>query len=1347
MRKHILMRALCTLMAVLAFMPMLAQDFLTLHMKDGSKKRYYWAEVKELKQSKMDADGQVHADYCSQMIKIGQNVYYIPLSDIESIDFTKVDEEKTMAQQQQAAEKAQDYFASANTASEMARHKDELTRMEGVEKVTANESEVTIHFDNGQKLSYYFPPVEEEELDEAEIKAQLDELLRQNNNINRVRQMLYNYKPRLVIADMTVNDHARDGNRTRLFEKLKLEYNNHGYVCDYVDNVTVDFLSSGIFEYDLVLLITHGGIEKEDGRHWLLTNELLAVSDGDSESAKEEGAKKALEAIRAKYKFQQNGSGGKYVPNNINIGCVKERLSAKSYRKSFSYYVEVSDEFIMHHAEGRFSGDGPHVVFTSACHAMEANDNLAKAFVARGATSFYGYNQTNGRGPLAGTLMYLGMLNGCSDRSSFLKLPDYVVNTKVYEDGAFKNSAILTPYPRYKEIDTEDRMYINGPEVSALFSMDKKQVTLYATVPHNEMNITYTRHTEDGKLLDSYYDFTPEIPSFGSCGFEISHDPEMVKDVKKIELKPEFTEDDHYGTRTIVYDIPERDPQESYYRAYIYDGKYRYSETKVLAGTKLVKKVTLDSPVTIGVGQTFALEYGFEPADATITAMAWTSSDPTVVSVDKKGVVKGLQRGQSTVTMTTTDGSNLSATCTVTVVNAKEHETMGGHEYVNLGLPSGTLWASCNIGAETKEQAGSHFAWGETNTKDVYNWNTYAWCESGNRNLLTKYCLTSRYGTVDKNARLDPEDDAAHILWGYDWCMPTIGEFQELCNSEYTTTTMTTINGMPCVEIKSKINGECIYLPAAGSRAGDSPNKSGNTGYYWSSTIYPEESYKAQYLVFNDYGNPGIQKDERYYGLSIRPVRHAAQVRGSMKNGHEYVDLGLSVMWATCNVGAKSCEETGDHFAWGDIDPKEDYTSPNSYDYKWYDNNTKKYTKYSSKVDGLRTLQRMDDAATMHWGSTWRIPMAKHLDELRKKCTFIDYTENGVKGKLVIGPSGRSIFLPFDWYDEMGYYWSSYLTEYEDLAYQFYIERGNCSIFETEREELLMIRPVFNPNEVEPILVTSITLDRASAEMYSGESITLNYTCTPSNADTSELRWTTSNEFCVKVVNGKLTAIAPGSCVISVIAYDNVVAKCLVTVSDRPGTYASVDLGLSVKWAACNVGASTPEDYGNYFAWGETTGSHEGKTDFSLATYKFNIDGKWDKMTKYVTNSNYGVRDDKSTLDPEDDAAHVNLGEKWRMPTRDEWKELFDDCDWTRTQLNGVNGYKVVGKNGNCIFVPISSEYKTPLDENPTEGYYWTSNGYNANAFYAEIGTARNTYKNVKSAYRYEGLNVRGVCP
>jgi hypothetical protein len=156
------------------------------------------------------------------------------------------------------------------------------------------------------------------------------------------------------------------------------------------------------------------------------------------------------------------------------------------------------------------------------------------------------------------------------------------------------------------------------------------------------------------------------------------------------------------------------------------------------------------------------------------------------------------------------------------------------HECVDLGLPSGLLWATYNVGATKPEEYGSYYAWGETEEKENYNWSTYKWC-NGNSKTLTKYCINSNYGTVDNKTVLDLEDDVAHVKWGSDWRMPTREEYKELCNN--CTWTWTTLNGVNGYRVTGS-NGNSLFLPAVGGNYGTEVEYSGLFGCYWSSSSY-----------------------------------------------------------------------------------------------------------------------------------------------------------------------------------------------------------------------------------------------------------------------------------------------------------------------------------------------------------------------------------------------------------------------------------------------------------------------------------------------------------------------------
>ena len=198
-------------------------------------------------------------------------------------------------------------------------------------------------------------------------------------------------------------------------------------------------------------------------------------------------------------------------------------------------------------------------------------------------------------------------------------------------------------------------------------------------------------------------------------------------------------------------------------------------------------------------------------------------------------------------------------------------DTAESHEWVDLGLPSGTLWATCNVGANSPEEYGDYFAWGETEPKETYYWSTYKYCK-GTDETLTKYCTDSYYGTVDNKTELEPSDDAATANWGSGWQMPSIEQLEELLNSSYTTTTWTTQNGVYGRKIVSKQNGNSLFLPAAGYRYDTSLKGVGSGGRYWSRSLYTSNSSGGRGLYF-DSSKVSTGDYDRCYGRSVRPVR------------------------------------------------------------------------------------------------------------------------------------------------------------------------------------------------------------------------------------------------------------------------------------------------------------------------------------------------------------------------------------------------------------------------------------------------------------------------------------------
>ncbi|MBP5455074.1 MAG: hypothetical protein J6Y37_01065 [Paludibacteraceae bacterium] len=208
--------------------------------------------------------------------------------------------------------------------------------------------------------------------------------------------------------------------------------------------------------------------------------------------------------------------------------------------------------------------------------------------------------------------------------------------------------------------------------------------------------------------------------------------------------------------------------------------------------------------------------------------------------------------------------------CSAQTVSGK----VAGHDYVDLGLPSGIKWATCNVGADKPTKYGEIFAWGETSpkTEKKYNWRDYKWVKDLNPSF-TKYVTSSTFGSVDNKSTLEAEDDAASVNWGKTWRTPTIAELRELKEGcEWSWTKDFNGSGVAGEIGTSKSNGKTIFLPAAGYMTfSEGHDDVGGGGYYWSSSLYEDQSYQAYRFDFRD--NFFLDEEAmRYHGRSIRAV-------------------------------------------------------------------------------------------------------------------------------------------------------------------------------------------------------------------------------------------------------------------------------------------------------------------------------------------------------------------------------------------------------------------------------------------------------------------------------------------
>ena len=398
-------------------------------------------------------------------------------------------------------------------------------------------------------------------------------------------------------------------------------------------------------------------------------------------------------------------------------------------------------------------------------------------------------------------------------------------------------------------------------------------------------------------------------------------------------------------------------------------------------------------------------------------------------------------------------------------------------------------------------------------------------------------------------------------------------------------------------------------------------------------------------------GNTNEKEGWAEFARLLAQLKTAAGIGGSTDKV-EYVDLALpsSNLWAKCNLGASSPEAYGDYYAWGEVEPKQEYTKSN---HKWYKEGapSQGFTKYNNE-DGKLTLEDEDDAVIQKLGNGWRTPTLADFRELtNQKYTTIEKTTlNGVAGYQITSKKNKkSIFIP-------------------------------CAGFKnSEKPQTRFI------SDDEEVAVCMTNLRRIDNMVYNA------WTFAFQNDRIGRYGKRRPDGISIRPVKGPGVPV-PNNC---------------------------VDLGLAsgLLWAKCNLGTTEPTELGDYYAWGETSTKKKYYSD----NYKhFKIDGGI-KVLKY------NEKDGKTVLDLNDDAARANIGAGYRIPTKEDWEELLEDCKWEAvtttlseiidpSQTKVIARWKVTGPSGNSIVLPMTSGFRGDgwgvQPDNDT--YYTTANLYPA---------------------------------
>lgn len=1173
--------------------PMMGQDYLTVVMKDGTKKQYLAKEGIKIYLSKTDKSGEQFNDYQSQCIEFGDHIAKYPLTSIDSVTFTKFNEVKAYENFTSTLNAVSEFSNRYSSVEDAKEHVSELESNPTVEYVNVSDDMITVKIKGMNKL--YILDVPEEADEDASNSVR--QLLRQKQTsqyssepIVKIKNLPYN---RVVITNGRINEPKHGGkHQTEIFEPLAQKFRECGISAIASNGLSFDNATENLLDCDILIMYAHGGID--EGEHYFTTSTILASADNNPDLVAEEYRKIISEQ-------KNNDKWATYV--NVTIPGWKD-----------AYIFPTIDEDMLNFCyptTKKFNSNNS-IVFIGACHSLDKTNSFADFFLKRGAACYMGYDGSTAYSHNKIEHVFSSMLNGISDivagKKKFIEPLANFHN--IHRDDVKTPIFLFNTISRQISIEEAKSYYLKNGKVqlkgvTTMWDKQSPKVEFGFLYGKEKDNLNKkTKGTYDASLTDDEGNFV------------------FTADIDLSEYADGYFHKDYY-----------------YYQAYTYDGEYyNLGEIQQIRLFDVLKNyitsLTITSPTTtMDLCEVKSIEYHFTPIDASNKTMEWTSSDPSIVTVDQNGIATAFKTGTCTITVKTTDGSNLSATCIITVTENGGPKT----DQPEVSGTSATLY-------------GHHTCIGDY-------LRGFAYWEEGHEDR------------------------------------------------------------------KTFVNSLSTGIAFS---AGVSDLKENTTYYCQAVCTHYEHNFYANIVKFTT-------------GSASAP-----------DSSHEYVDLGLSVKWATCNVGASKPEEYGDYFAWGETAPKNDYSGDT-----YFDVFSTEYNGYGDKYQ----LDSEDDAATVRLGANWRIPTCKEFSDLMNECTWTWTTKNGVNGYEVTGPSGKSIFMPAAGYrmgnelrDEgsCGNYWIDYVyvlpfANATGLASCVSFSSNNVRDSYNYAPSGLTIRPVYSeiPRDIE-VLIIKVTGD--TKEIAVGETIQLSAKVLPVNASVQEVRWQSSDESIASVSNtGVVTGKSAGKVTIYAVSTDghNAKGRYELTITKTESTHEYVDLGLSVKWATCNIGANSPEEYGSFFSWGET----EVKEDYGLNTYFDNASDDIREFKYYK----YSFDSGKTVLDLEDDAAHVKWGGNWRMPSKADMEELInpDNCVWTWEVRNGVNGQKVTSKiNGNSIFLPVVSNCvgNYSLDELAIGiGYYMSNTLESSTSMY--ILSFSKAGARLEDHARHYGWRIRPVCP
>ena len=742
--------------------PMQGQDFLNVYFKDGTFRIFHFSSLESLSTSSIDAEGYQHSDKHFQHITTLTDEYVYDLADIDRIEFTKYKEDVVLDNIANTMEEVLPLLSNCENIADAENLIENIKRFDNVEEAWSDGHILHVKIKDWETMSFHFNHGVEDEATMAKYKHNIKSVIskikkKSNTNIQ---------KPSVVIANQRDNN-LEDKSFTSVYTSIVDALKTEGFDVEYVPMPSLDFFYQDMYDYDVVLLTTHGGYSLK--RHDFMTgSELGKIKQNSSfplETAKEMW-KSAFNRIfvNPKYSKAQDDIGWTWHEEERNVNGQID--------KYWVAYPVVFDSFFQHTASKKFSNPNS-ILFNSACMSLKDGNQVSDIFMKhRNLGTYLGYDESNYYGPFSGGGFILYLLSGMSAEKAKEELSSIVVTSKKGGDGNI----------------------VSG-------SYSKEDIDVYDS---------------DGKYVKSY--------------------------TAELKMLPEENLN-RFVTKVCTIEKDDSDVNQEY-------SSNHSVKLEGVAGNRSDKDIKI--------------YFGFEITYYDPVTNTWRINAETTPSDDKVEFyanVGNLQPGKTYYYRAYTyDGinSNLGEIYSFTTPEASTpyHDLCpdGNHPHmIDLGLPSGTKWSCCNVGASVPTAYGNYYAWGETSTKSTYTKENY------------------KYHHTDSDGKY-VYDDATFTM------APTPDQVKELFAN--CTATETSVDGVAGEKLTSKKNGKKIFLPYGGAK-GISTVGVGEEYQYWTSQL--EKSASNSKLLAprqysdnetDDLGNPyafdWYEKDFRYIGKTVR---------------------------------------------------------------------------------------------------------------------------------------------------------------------------------------------------------------------------------------------------------------------------------------------------------------------------------------------------------------------------------------------------------------------------------------------------------------------------------------------